>query len=140
MLPGAAAHAEALVVLRNTRRLRRVTLFCFGAPVVVTATLVLLNKLTNGGMHFFVNGDPWTHWFWSGLFYMLMAGAVCALLTLARICPRCRNGFHHRRGYDPKHPPAMDAAGARFNVNILSRRCVNCGLRDDGADLTHAAR
>jgi hypothetical protein len=77
--------------LRAVRWLRRATWFCLAFPVVLTGLIVLGNWLTSGGLRFFVSGAPWTHRFWSGLFYTLALalGVFLVMLTLARRCPRC---------------------------------------------------
>jgi hypothetical protein len=116
-------------VLRNTRRLRTMAYACVALPVVVTVGIVALNRLTSGGLRFFVNGEPWTHTFWNGLFYSLLAGVVLLLATVSRVCPRCGNGFFSRTGYNPRvHSGSLGETGARFNVNVFASRCINCGL------------
>jgi len=119
-------------VLRVTRRLRWIGLVGTAFPVALVALLVLLNRLTSGGMRFLVNGDPWTHTFWSGLFYIWAGGLAFLLLTVARRCPRCGEGFFARAGYSPRRLGTDHTPGARFNINVFSSHCVNCGLGSDG--------
>jgi hypothetical protein len=122
--------------LRNIRWVRRLAGIGLGFPIVVTATIVLLGKVTNGGMAFFVSGDPWTHRFWSGLFYLFAAGAFLSLMTMAGQCPRCGQGFFKVAGYNPRHRLGSHGhTAARFYMNIFARKCLNCGLRIDGSDL-----
>src|SRR5262245_30443934 len=45
------------------------------------------NRLTGGGLHFLVSSAPWTHRFWSGLFYTLVLRLALASLTFARRSP-----------------------------------------------------
>lgn len=128
-----ASREEALVVLRNTRRLRRLGILGVLVPVGVTAFLVALHRLLGFDMSFFVNGAPWTHRFWSGLFYGLMAGFVFLLLTMTRRCPRCGGGFFSRTGWAAHRSDFDDTPGVR--ANVFASRCVNCGLAIDGRDL-----
>src|SRR4249920_1406991 len=90
---------DARRVLRTTRILRTTAFTCAALPIVVTAAIVAINRMTAGGLRFFANGEPWTHTFWNGLFYTLVAGVVLLLATLSRVCPRCSNGFFSRKGY-----------------------------------------
>ena len=122
-------------VLRNTRRLRAAAFFCLGAPIVITAAIVALNRLTSGGLTFFVNGAPWTHQFWSGLMYLMVAGVILSMAALSRVCPRCGNGMFSRKGYKRGRSQMIGETGARFNVNIFGRQCINCGLALDGSDV-----
>jgi len=71
----------------------------------------------------FASGEPWTHTFWSGLFYTLMIGVVLAMLTISRSCPRCGAGFFVSRNYRRR-----TSATARGSVNFFARQCVNCKL------------
>src|SRR5262245_8769000 len=120
---------EARRVLRNTRRLRMTAYACVATPIVITAAIVAINRLTSGGLRFFVNGEPWTRMFWNTLFYLLMAGVVLLLATVTRVCPRCGNGFFSRKGYNPRAVGAsLGHTGARMNVNVFASRCINCGL------------
>src|SRR6266545_4914055 len=120
---------DARRVLRTTRILRTTAFTCVALPIVVTAAIVAINRLTSGGLRFFVNGDPWTHTFWNTLFYSLVAGVVLLLATMGRACPRCGNGFFSRKGYKPRaHSGPVGETGVRVNVNIFSSRCINCGL------------
>ena len=121
--------------LRALRWLRRSTWFCLALPVVLTGLIVFINWLTGGGLRFFVRGAPWTHRFWSGLFYTLVLGVFLVMLTLARRCPRCREPFHHR---GERRSAARQASGAYFRTNVFTPRCLNCGLRIDGVDLSPA--
>ena len=55
--------------LASTRRLRRIAYGCIAAPVVITALIVIVNRLTGGGLAFFNNpAAAWTHRFWFSLF------------------------------------------------------------------------
>ncbi|MFN8579359.1 MAG: hypothetical protein U0163_00060, partial [Gemmatimonadaceae bacterium] len=67
--------------MRLIRRLRRVAFYGLLAPVVITAALVGLNKVTDGAMAIFVNGDPWTHYFWNTLFGAMIVGIVALFLA-----------------------------------------------------------
>jgi len=120
---------DARRVLRTTRVLRTVAFACVALPVVVTAAIVAINRLTSGGLRFFANGEPWTHTFWNTLFYSLVAGVVLLLATLGRVCPRCGNGLFSRKGYKARgHNGPVGETGVHVNVNIFSNRCINCGL------------
>ena len=103
-----------------------------GLPVVLTAIKVLVNKVFPGSTRFLVSGAPWTHRFWNWMFNVFALGCALCLLTLARRCPRCRRPFHHR---GLTRVQARSEPGVRFNVNIFSRRCLNCGLRVDGSTI-----
>lgn len=121
--------------LGPVRWLRWAAMFGLFFPVGLTAVIVLAHKISGGGMSFMVSGAPWTHRFWSALFYLLVAGAFLSFLNLARMCPRCGNGFFQRRGWRPRGPQSqMRRSGMRFNVNVFGRRCLNCGLRLDGSN------
>ncbi|MFO1462653.1 MAG: hypothetical protein U1F66_02680 [bacterium] len=130
---------DSPTVLRRLRRLRgarAALVFSLSVPTVGTGLLVLVNKLTHGGLHFLVSGAPWTHWFWSALFFLLLVGAILSVVVLAWPCPRCGNNFFRRRDYDPHHPPvSLGQTGTRWNINCFSSRCLNCGLSIDGANL-----
>ncbi len=110
--------------MRLIRRLRRVAFYGLLAPVVITAALVGLNKVTDGAMAIFVNGDPWTHYFWNTLFGAMIVGIVALFLAKAVVCPNCGNGFHVMAGFDPRGPEEDNPSGSR--INVFSRRCVNC--------------
>jgi hypothetical protein len=58
-----------------------------------------------------------------------MVGVLLAILTVARACPRCQNGFFVSKGYVRGGP----STGSRGTVNIFARRCVTCKLRITGA-------
>ena len=120
---------ETRRVLRNTRRLRMTACACVATPVLVTAAIVAINRVTSGGLRFLVNGEPWTRTFWSALFYSLMAGVVLLLATVGRVCPRCGNGFFSRKGYKARASGGtLGHTGAQVNVNVFASRCINCGL------------
>jgi hypothetical protein len=110
--------------LAATRRIRRLAYGCVVAPVAVTALLVIANRLTDGGLAFFVNpGAAWTRWFWFSLFGLIAAGLVVLLALPARRCPRCGNGLFVSKDYR-----RTTTSGARGRVNVFARYCVNCGL------------
>ncbi|MCE9625317.1 MAG: hypothetical protein K8R69_07705 [Deltaproteobacteria bacterium] len=118
------------------RWLRAAAMFALLFPILLTALLVLAHKLTRNGMSFLVSGAPWTHWFWSGLFYLMVAGVFLSLLNLARQCPRCGNGFFKRQRLKPEDGLSqMERPGIGFNINGFSRKCLSCGLRIDGSNL-----
>lgn len=122
--------------LRFLRGLRRVAIFGLSFPVLLTLAIVLAGKLTGGGMRFMVSGAPWTHYFWSGLFYLLMAGGAAAILLVIWPCPRCGNNFSRRMDYNPHYPPSqLGHTGTRTNINAFGRSCLNCGLRLDASNL-----
>lgn len=121
--------------LRYLRWLRRTALFGLFFPVLLTLAIVLIGKLTGGGMRFLVSGAPWTHYFWSGLFYVLVAGGAAAILAMVWPCPGCGNNFFRRMDYNPRYPPAqLGYTGTRTNINFFGGSCLNCGLRMDGAN------
>lgn len=125
--------------LRYLRWLRRAALYGLTFPVLLTLAIVLLGKLTGGGMKFMVSGAPWTHYFWSGLFYLLVAGGAAAILAMVWPCPRCGNNFFRRMDYNPNYPPSqLGYTGTRMNMNVFGRRCLNCGLCLDGTGLENA--
>lgn len=126
--------------LRRLRCLRNLAIFGLSFPVLLTLAIVLVGKLTGGGMKFMVSGAPWTHYFWSGLFYLLVAGGAAAILAMVWPCPRCGNNFFRRMDYNPRYPPSqLGYTGTRMNMNVFGRTCLNCGLRLDGAGLEDAA-
>ena len=121
--------------LRPVRWLRSATMFCLFSPMLLTAVIVLVHKVSGGRMSFLVSGAPWTHRFWSALFYLMVAGVLLAFLNRARACPRCGQGFFIRSDWRPRGPePRMRRSGMGFNVNVFGRRCLNCGLRLDGSN------
>jgi len=46
--------------------------------MLLTAVIVLVHKVSGGRMSFLVSGAPWTHRFWSALFYLMVAGVLLA--------------------------------------------------------------
>lgn len=115
--------------LATTRWLRRIAYGCIVAPAVVTALLVIANRLTDGGLAFFADPSAaWTHRFWFSLFGLMGVGLVLLLALLARQCPRCGNAFFVSKNY---RRTTTDTAG-RGGVNVFARRCVNCGLSISG--------
>ena len=118
--PLSQADARQLAITRGLRRAAFASLL--GLPVVVLV-LVVLNKLTGGGMAFFASGASWTRTFWSTLFYLMVAGVVLSMLTVSRRCPRCQNGFFVTKGYR-----RSTSGPSRGSVNVFARRCQNCEL------------
>ena len=112
-----------------TRRFRRTSAVSLSAPPLVTIAIVAINRLTNGGLAFFGNGAPWTHWFWGALTALFFAGAILALATVGRRCPRCGNGLFAKATFRQ----TRRSASSRGGVNVLARQCVNCGLSLAGA-------
>jgi hypothetical protein len=104
-----------------TRAFRRAALFCLLAPIVFTVNIVVLNKLTSGGLAFFVSGAPWTHRFWSSLFGLMVLGVLLSFLTVGRRCPRCGNPLFMTRTYS-----TTTTVGRPSRVNVFAQRCVNC--------------
>ena len=119
--------------LRPVRWLRSAAMLCLFTPFGLTAAIVLIHKLGGQRMGFMVSGAPWTHRFWNGLFYLMVAGVLLTFLNRARQCPRCGQGFFVRTGWRPTGPQPRQP-GVRFNVNVFGRQCVNCGLRLDGSN------
>lgn len=119
-----ASTEEIQKQLASIRWLRRVALVCLLAPVVFTLVLIALNRLTNGGMHFFVSGAPWTHTFWSAVFGAFVTGVFLLLLTVGRRCPGCGNGFFVSKFY--RHGKRNTTRQGR--VNVFARQCINCKL------------
>jgi hypothetical protein len=115
--------------LAGTRNLRRAAFASLLALPVTMIVLRALNKLTGAAFAFFVSGAPWTHVFWSALFCLMLVGVLLALLTVARQCPRCQNGFFVSKGY-VRHGSSTQSRGT---VNVLARRCQNCELPLKGA-------
>ena len=114
--------------LTATRRIRRLAYGCLAAPVAVTALIVIVNRLTDGGLAFFNNpGAAWTHRFWFSLFGLMVAGLVLLLTLPLRRCPRCGNGLFVSKNY---RRTRTSAAGG--GVNVFARHCVNCGLSIGG--------
>jgi hypothetical protein len=123
--------------LRPVRWLRSAAMLCLFTPFGLTAAIVVIHKLGGERMSFLVSGAPWTHRFWNGLFYLMIAGVLLTLLNRARRCPRCGQGFFVRAGWRPKGPqphPRRKGWTAGFNVNVFGRQCLNCGLRLDGSN------
>jgi hypothetical protein len=106
-------------------RVRRLAYACVAAPVVVTAFIVVVNRLTDGGPAFFNNpGAAWTHRFWFSLFGLMVVGLGLLLILPLRRCPHCGNGLFVSKMY--RRPSATKLTGG--GVNVFARRCVNCGL------------
>lgn len=122
--------------LRHLRWLRRMALFGLTFPPLLTLVIVLIGKLSGGGMRFMVSGTPWTHYFWSGLFYLFAAGGAAAILGMVWPCPSCGNNFFRRMDYNPRYPPSqLGYTGTQTNINFFGSSCLNCGLRMDGSNL-----
>lgn len=132
MVDQSASPTEIARSLAVTRRLRWTAFISLFGPPIVTIVIVAGNKLSNGGLAFFANGAPWTHRFWSGLFYVLVVGVILSLATVGRRCPRCGDGFFVSRDYRRQR----NARSSRGGVNVFARRCVNCGLSIRGVDET----
>lgn len=111
-----------LLVIRLVRSL---SIWGLAGPVLITATLVIIHRLTNRSLSFLVDGSPWTHWFWNTVIYSFFAGAAAAFLARGFVCPACGEGFHVRKGYHPRH--MHDGKIKGWGVNAFSSRCVNCG-------------
>jgi hypothetical protein len=124
--PLSAAGERQLAV---TRGLRRAAFASLLALPVVAIVLGVLNRLSGGSMAFFVSGAPWTNVLWSTLFYLMMAGVALVILTVARRCPRCQNGFFVSKGYGRDRASAQ----SRGSVNVFASRCLNCQLPLKGA-------
>ena len=73
-------------------------------------------------MHVFVGGARWTHVLWNALVYVLALGVLLSLLTVARRCPRCGDGFFVTKGYRRATPSGSGTGG----VNVFAGRCLNC--------------
>lgn len=122
--------------LGPVRWLRSAGLFALLFPVLLTLSFVIANKISPGSTAFLVSGASWTHRFWSLLFYTFAAGAFLLFVNLARVCPRCGEGFFKRQGWQPKKSRSIGkGSGFGFNVNTFSRKCLNCGLKIDGSNI-----
>lgn len=99
-------------------------------PIVLTGLIVLISRLTGGGLRFMVNGDPWTYWFWYGLFYTLVLGGLMAMRTLLRLCPACGQPFCQYRGGTKVKTVTVGDARVRygFRRSVFVTACVNCGV------------
>jgi hypothetical protein len=127
-MPEGAAASNVSQSLAATRRFRRFAYGCVLAPVVVTALIVIVNRLTDGGLAFFNNpAAAWTHWFWFSLFGLMALGLVLLLSLAARRCPKCGNSFFVTKGYQ-----RSTTGGGRGMVNVFAWRCVNCGVSISG--------
>lgn len=127
--------------LRPMRWHRGLALFAVLFPALFTFAAGIVNKVSPGSTSFLVSGAPWTHRFWSVMFYTFVAGWILFFLNLARVCPRCGMGFCKRQGWDPRRPrSATGPSGFRaiFNVNAFTATCLNCGLKLDGSNVDEA--
>jgi hypothetical protein len=124
--------------LRPMRWHRGLAFFGVLLPTLFTIAAVIINKVSPGSTSFLVSGAPWTHRFWSVMFYTFVAGWFLFLMNLARVCPRCgmafykRHGWKPRRSYSTKPPPSLQA---KVNVNVFGASCLNCGLKLDGSNV-----
>jgi hypothetical protein len=116
---------ETRALLASTRRIRRAAYCGVLGPIVFIVFLVILNRLTNGAMHVFVNGDPWTHYFWDAVFGAFMFGCFLLLVSLARRCPRCGEGLFVSKSYRRSTGNMSPKSGG---VNVFARQCMNCAL------------
>ena len=111
--------------LASTRRMRRAAYCCVLGPIAFIVLLVVLNRLTGGAMHVFVNGDPWTHYFWNVVFGAFMLGWFLLLVSLMRRCPRCGEGLFVSKNYRRSSGNMSARSGG---VNVFARKCMNCAL------------
>jgi hypothetical protein len=121
----AASPEEIRRTVAVMRRIRTAAYLGVLGPIAFVVLLVILNRLTDGAMHVFVNGDPWTHYFWDALFGLFMLGCFLLLVTVSRRCPRCGDGFFVSKSYRRSTANMSTRSGG---VNVFAGRCVNCDL------------
>ena len=127
-MPERAPASNVSQSLAATRRFRRIAYACVAAPIVVTALIVIVNRLTDGGLAFFANpAAGWTHRFWFALFGLIAVGLVLLLSLPARRCPKCGNSLFVTKDYR-----RSTTGGGRGGVNVFARHCMNCGLSISG--------
>lgn len=117
--------------LRFVRRMRISGIWGLVGPPLVVALLVLAHRLSGGVVgRYLLAHDPWTYRFFQVLFWIWMAGLILLFLNRAVKCPRCGLGFRTRMDYDRDWGTHGETG---FGVNVFSRRCLNCGVHEDGS-------
>lgn len=118
--------------LRFVRRIRVYGIWGLVGPPLIVALLVLAHRLSGGVVgRYLLSHDPWTYRGFTLLFWIWMAGLVLLFLNRAVKCPRCGLGFRTRMDYDRNWGNAETPGG--FGANVFSRRCLNCGVHEDGS-------
>ncbi len=110
--------------LAAIRSFRLIAYLAVITPVVFVIVTVVLNRLTNGGLHFLVAGAPWTRTLWFSVLGVFFTGGLLLVACLGRRCPRCGEGFFVSKFY--KH--ATTTMARRGGVNVFSGHCMNCKL------------
>ena len=110
--------------LAAIRRFRRIAYLCVLTPVMFVIAVVVLNRLTNGGLHVLVASAPWTHVLWFTVLGVFFAGCLLLVACLGRRCPRCGESFFASKHY--KH--GKRHLSRKGGINVFAGRCMNCKL------------
>lgn len=125
--------AEMARAFRQLSRVRRFAVVMLLVPPLITGLMVLVHRvLVPGVLDPFLDAPPWPYRFFSGLFYLWMAGWLSLFVLKAFVCPNCGQGFHAVTGFHPSHWEFSSGPGARFNINVATSRCLNCGCTTTG--------
>lgn len=125
--------------LRFVRRMRVWGIWGLIGPPLVVGLIVLAHRLSDGAVgRYLLAHDPWTFRFFFTLMGVWMVGLVLLLLNRAVRCPRCGLGFRTRMDYDLTWGQTEGVSG--FGANVFARRCLNCGVGEDGSVRTRDAR
>lgn len=118
--------------LRFVRRMRLIGIYGLVGPPLVVALVVLAHRLSGGSVgRYLLAHDPWTFRMFTTIFCVWIAGLVALFLNRAVKCPRCGLGFRTRMDYARDWATTTGESG--FGANVFARRCLNCGVREDGS-------
>lgn len=118
--------------LRFVRRMRLWGISGLIGPPLVVGLLVLAHKLSGGAVgRYLRENDHWTWPMLTALMWVWIFGLLLLFLNRAVKCPRCGLGFRTRMNYDRTW--AQKTGNSGFGANVFSRRCLNCGVGEDGS-------
>ena len=111
--------------LAAIRSFRLIAYLAVLMPVVFVIVAVVLNRLTNGGLHVLVAGAPWTHTLWFSVLGVFFTG--CLLLVGV---PRSPVSTLRRRllRLEVLQARDQDHMGEEVGSNVFSGHCMNCKL------------
>ncbi len=118
--------------LRFVRRMRLLGIWGLIGPPLVVALIVLAHRLSGGAVgRYLLSHDPWTFRLFTTLFCIWLVGLILLFLNRAVKCPRCGLGFRTRMDHERNWGEFEGQSG--FGANVFARRCLNCGVREDGS-------
>ncbi len=117
--------------LRFVRLFRQWAIWGSTVPWLIVGLLVLVHRLSGRVFGpWLLAQEPWTFRFFTTLFSLWFLALIVLFLNRGIRCPRCGLGFRTRMDHEANWGRMNDAPG--FGANVFSRRCLNCGLREDG--------